>query len=443
MSRILQDFKHSILLVIRMSNILVQTALFALMWYIFYRYAILIPFFAKGNYLLVFIYFLLLVAYTHLNGGYNVGDYRISETVYSNYISIVFINIIYFLQISLIGRMWQNPLPMIGLTIVQLLYALIWAVLSNKIYFHTFSPRTVLYLYEGDKPSIVLEKMKKRNDKYDVKKIHCLNKNDDIECLITGYESVLLDRVSPLLKENCIKASYSSNIRLYIVPSFDDVLIENSVMINLLDSPLYLMKNRGLSFEQRVLKRIMDITLSIIGLVVTSPILLLTSLCIKLEDQGPVFYKQKRLTYHQKCFEVLKFRSMNVNAESDGKAVLMSKNDQRITKVGSIIRKCRIDELPQLVNVLKGDMSIVGPRPERPEIAEAYYKTLPEFAYRLNGKAGITGYAQVMGKYNTTPKDKLIFDLMYLENYSLLFDLKIMIMTIKTVFSSEATEGID
>jgi lipopolysaccharide/colanic/teichoic acid biosynthesis glycosyltransferase len=191
-----------------------------------------------------------------------------------------------------------------------------------------------------------------------------------------------------------------------------------------------------------LIKRGFDLVISVPVLIVLSPIMLLVSCMIKLDDGGSVFYKQDRLTIGGKVFQIYKFRSMREDAEKDGKAVLMQKKDDRITRVGKIIRKLRLDEIPQLINVIKGDMSLIGPRPERPEIAEAYYKTMPEFRFRLTGKAGITGYAQVMGKYNTTPYDKLVFDLMYLENYSFLFDLKILLMTVKTVFDVDATEGI-
>ena len=252
-----------------------------------------------------------------------------------------------------------------------------------------------------------------------------------------------MDRVDPLTRKNCIGACYALNTRLYVVPSFDDVILESSSMINLLDTPLYLMKNRGLTPEQMVVKRIVDLIICIPLFIVTLPIMIITGICIYMEDKGPVFYKQVRLTLHGKEFKIIKFRSMRVDAEKDGKAVLMQKDDNRITKVGKFIRKCRIDELPQLINVIAGDMTIIGPRPERPEIANEYYKTMPEFAFRLNGKAGITGYAQVMGKYNTTPYDKLTFDLMYLENYNIMFDIKIALLTFKTLFNVDATEGVE
>lgn len=442
----IKNFKRTILLTIRLLNLVVLTGIFALAWYYFYSDPILpgaaIEFFRKGNYLVVIIYAVLLGAFTQLNGGYKVGDYRISEMIYSNFISIFFINIIYYFLISLMWRAFPELDGMVLVLIVQATYVFGWSVFSNRLYFRLFKARDVLYLYETDKPSHILDKMQKRYDKYNVKDSIQVTQDSDFATLIKDYDAIALDRVGSEIREKCIQACYTQSIRLYLVPSFDDVIIESSMMINLLDSPLYLMKNRGLSFEQNLTKRIFDLMISVPLFIVSCPIILLVAIAIKLDDRGPVLYKQKRLTKDGRIFEIYKIRSMRVDAEKNGKPVLMSKGDDRITRAGKWIRKCRFDELPQFINVIKGDMSIVGPRPERPELAEEYYENMPEFQFRLMGKAGITGYAQVMGKYNTTPEDKLIFDLMYLENYSLLFDIKILLMTFKTLFDVNATEGV-
>ena len=178
-------------------------------------------------------------------------------------------------------------------------------------------------------------------------------------------------------------------------------------------------------------------------LLVASPIMLLIALAVKIHDGGTVIYKQTRLTMGGRQFYVYKFRSMRMDAEKDGVARLASEEDDRITPVGKVIRMTRMDELPQLINVLKGDMSLVGPRPERPEIAEEYETWLPQFKSRLKVKAGLTGYAQIYGKYNTTPYDKLKLDLTYIQNYSFLLDLKLLLLTAKILFMKESTEGIE
>ena len=190
-------------------------------------------------------------------------------------------------------------------------------------------------------------------------------------------------------------------------------------------------------------KRVFDIVAASIGLIVLSPVFLITAIAIKATDKGPVFYKQERLTKNGKRFMIHKFRSMRVDAEKDGVARLSSgENDDRITPVGRFIRKCRIDELPQLIDILAGNLSVVGPRPERPEIAEEYMKEIPEFQLRLQAKAGLTGYAQVYGKYNTTPYDKLQMDLMYIAHPSFAEDIRICFATFKILFTSESTEGV-
>ena len=171
--------------------------------------------------------------------------------------------------------------------------------------------------------------------------------------------------------------------------------------------------------------------------------MLLTALVVKLYDGGPVLYKQVRCTLGGKEFKIMKFRSMSVDAEKDGKARLASKNDSRITPVGKCIRVCRLDELPQLFNILRGEMSFICPRPERPEIIEQYMEIMPEFKFRMRVKAGLAGYAQVYGKYNTTPYDKLKLDLYYIENYSIWMDIKLMFLTLKVLLMPDSTEGIE
>jgi exopolysaccharide biosynthesis polyprenyl glycosylphosphotransferase len=201
-------------------------------------------------------------------------------------------------------------------------------------------------------------------------------------------------------------------------------------------------RNHGLSMEQRVMKRMIDIVISGLGLVAVSPLMLLISILVKAYDKGPVFYSQERLTVNGKPFKIYKFRSMRVDSEKYG-AQLAKKHDSRITPVGNVLRNLHLDELPQLLNVFLGDMSLVGPRPERREIMEEYEKEIPEFSYRLKVKAGLTGYAQVYGKYNTTPYDKLKLDLFYVENYSLILDIKLLFMTVKIFFQKEVSEGVD
>ena len=194
--------------------------------------------------------------------------------------------------------------------------------------------------------------------------------------------------------------------------------------------------------EYLFVKRAMDIALSLAAIIISSPFMAVTALAIFGYDRGPVLYQQVRLTRDGKPFRILKFRSMRMDAEKDGVARLASEHDNRITPVGRVIRATRIDELPQFFNILKGDMSIVGPRPERPEIAEQYRKELPAFDLRLQVKAGLTGYAQVYGRYNTEPQDKLKMDLMYINHAGIAEDIKLIFATVRTIFQHESTHGV-
>ena len=249
-----------------------------------------------------------------------------------------------------------------------------------------------------------------------------------------------MQRVSELVYGQILGAMATDGI-LYI-PRVGDVIMSGAWPMHMFHLPMLRVGRYMASPEFLFVKRAMDIVISLVALIILSPLFLITAIAVK-SDGGPAFYKQVRLTKDGKQFEILKFRSMRVDAEKDGVARLSTGDkDDRITKVGHIIRACRLDELPQLLNILNGDLSIVGPRPERPEIAAQYCEEMPEFALRLQAKAGLTGYAQVYGKYNTTPYDKLQMDLMYIAHPSLIEDLKIMLATVKILFMPESTEGV-
>ncbi len=244
-------------------------------------------------------------------------------------------------------------------------------------------------------------------------------------------------------RKQIVKYCYGNSIRFYLFPKIGDVILTGAEELHVFDSPILLTREYSLTIEERVIKRTIDIVFSLILIILTSPLMLLTALAVKLYDRGPVLYKQVRCTRNAKEFKIYKFRSMRVDAESDGVARLASKGDSRITPVGKFIRKCRLDELPQLFNILKGEMSFIGPRPERPEIIKQYVEIMPEFAYRMKVKAGLAGFAQVYGKYNTTPYDKLKLDLIYIEKYSLMLDLKLMLLTLKVLLWPDSTEGVE
>ena len=255
--------------------------------------------------------------------------------------------------------------------------------------------------------------------------------------------AVLIGDISVEERTPLIKFCYGHSIRVYLLPKITDVILMGAEELHVFDSPMLLTREYSLSVEQRFMKRTIDIICALLLLLFALPFMLITAVLIKLYDGGPILYKQIRCTLDQREFHILKFRSMKTDAEKDGVARLASKNDSRITPVGKFIRKCRIDELPQLINILRGDMSFIGPRPERPEIIDRYLEVMPEFAYRMKVKAGLAGFAQVYGKYNTSPYDKLKLDLTYIENYSVWLDIKLMLLTLKILFWPDSTEGIE
>jgi exopolysaccharide biosynthesis polyprenyl glycosylphosphotransferase len=287
-------------------------------------------------------------------------------------------------------------------------------------------------------------KMETRPDKYNIAKLIPVEDGFESICQqIQEYDAVIINDVHAQIRNDILKFCYQNSIRTYLTPKITDIVVRGAESIALFDTPLLLVKGTGLTPADAFWKRAMDLLLSLIATVIASPIMLLVALAIKLEDGGPVFYKQARVTLGGKVFNILKFRSMIVDAEKEGHSIPATGKDPRITKVGRFIRACRVDELPQLLNILKGDMSIVGPRPERVEHMESYGKNIPEFALRTKVKGGLTGYAQVYGKYNTSPYDKLRLDMVYIENYSLALDIKLILMTLRILLKKESTEGFE
>ena len=319
----------------------------------------------------------------------------------------------------------------------------LFVVIMVDFYCKLVTPLPVVMIY-GVHDNDIARKISAIPQKYHVEmSIRYDDPSLDLDALIDNCTSILVNDVPAQVENSIIKKCFEKDKRVYVVPKLADIILKTADSINVVDTPLYLNRNLGMSFGQRFLKRAVDIVFSGLAVIVLSPVFLITALAIKIEDKGPVFFKQERVTKDGKHFMILKFRSMIVDAEKDGRTHPAGEKDDRITKVGNIIRACRIDELPQLLNILSGDMSIVGPRPERYEHVEIYTKDIPEFKYREKVKGGLTGYAQVYGKYNTTAIDKLKLDLMYITNYSILLDFQIMFETVKILFQKESTEGFD
>lgn len=420
-----------------------QMTLFWLIWMQYYNNNIELPFFRKGNWLMTALYGILLFFFVDTYGGFKVGYLTKGDILYSQTLAMVCVNAITYIQICLLDRHFVNAFPILVLTIVQSFVIAIWANIFQWFYGMLFPPRKMILIY-GDRSVFGLKnKINGRQDKYNICEIINIQMGMNyIYEKIKEYESVIIGDIPSQDRNQIMKYCFEKSIRTYMLPKISDIILRGTDDIHLFDSPLLLARNNGFTFEQKVMKRVTDIFASIILLVLLSPIMIITAILIKIYDKGNVIHKQTRLTMGGKEFNVYKFRSMIIDAEKDGIARLAAEGDVRVTPIGKIIRRTRIDELPQLFNILKGEMSLVGPRPERPQIAEEYRKYMPEFDYRLKVKGGLTGYAQIYGKYNTTPYDKLKLDLMYIENYSFRLDLKLILMTLKVVFMKESTEGI-
>lgn len=438
-----EDYKRFIVFCLASMVILAQALVFAYVWYDYYRELIFEPFWRKGNWVLIAIYALIDTLFSRLYGGLKVGYLKRIDVFYSLTLATLCTNIVAYLQITLINRWFLPVWPTIEMTGVQIVIIVIWIWGSRYIYSRLYRARKILVIHGDRDPGDLIEKMRSRRDKYDISgKVHVSAGEEKIHEMMKDYEGVIIWDLPSNIRNQYLKYCFSHSIRCYLSPKISDIILMGSERIHLFDTPLLVSKNMGLSVEQRAMKRLLDVVVSGLGIVVLSPLMLLIAIAVKICDRGPVFYFQDRLTIKGRHFKICKFRSMYVNAEKHG-ARLASKHDSRITPVGKVLRNLHLDELPQLFNVFIGDMALVGPRPERQAIMEEYEKELPEFYYRLKVKAGLTGYAQVYGKYNTTPYDKLKLDLFYIENYSILLDLKLLLMTVKIFFQKEVSEGVE
>ena len=430
---------------VRVAETLLEVILLTLAYYFAWKIGYDLEYFVyKGKYVLMGIYGVLLYA-LFLNSECTMfGQLHRLDLMIGQIVSLALVNFITYWQLCLIGNALLPPSPMLALTAVQIVIAVALIFAYTSLYHRLYAPHDMLLIY-GHRRGVELKvKMDTRKDKYNISALISSDEGfDAIVKEIPKYDAVILNDVPAQLRNDLLKYCYRYRIRTYVSPKLTDIMLRGARNITLFDTPLLLVKGTGLTPAERVAKRIMDVVISAIVLLILAPLMLLIAAAIKLEDGGPVFFRQKRLTRNGVEFDILKFRSMVVDAEKYAGAVLATDNDPRITRVGRIIRPFRLDELPQLINILKGDMSVVGPRPERKVIADEYCKDIPEFAYRLKVRGGLTGYAQIYGKYNTSPYDKLRLDLMYIENYSLLLDVKLMILTIRILFSKESTEGID
>lgn len=452
------------LFMVKVLSVALMTGIFAATWYVFY--GDLAGFFRRGNWVVILIFAVIYILYGRVYDVFTISYSRLAERVFSQALALFFTNAVLWLLGYLVIRHPPAIIPLLISYGIEILVSFLWCVLSKTWYFRVFPPKKSLVVWEEDEGILQLIKDYGLSAKFEIEKTikpeECfldpahrkdektsslkITKETDIvmqEGLLEGIEAVFLGSMDETGRNAILKACAERKIQVFAIPRIGDVLLSGAGKLHLFHLPFLRVKPYDPSLEYLFIKRFLDIVLSALALVLTSPLMLVTAIIIKAEDHGPVFYRQNRLTRNGRVFTILKFRSMRTDAESDGKAVLSSgTTDDRVTRIGRFIRRSRIDELPQLLNILKGDMTIVGPRPERPEIFEEYLKELPEFALRLQAKAGLTGYAQVYGKYNTTPYDKLLMDLMYLAKLSFAEDVKIVFATLKILASKISTEGV-
>ena len=451
--RRMESFKRLINLALSALCLALETGIFAYHWLVHFQYSVvesLRNFGYKGHIVEIAFYGLILLFLSAMYGGMRLGYLRNSELIFSQLFATVLALMFIYVELSIMAHQ-PFVLKVFAMMLVeQTITVVIYTNIANRIYRSIFPPRKLLLIH-GERPiEDIYNKFESRKDKYSIEKTLCIREGLDRICqeIVSSYEkgecnAVVVWDVSTAERNSILKFCYARSIRIYIMPKITDVILAGAEELHIFDSPLLLTREYSLSMEQRFIKRTIDIMCSLILLILTSPIMLITAVAIKVYDGGPVLYKQVRCTRNQREFQIMKFRSMRTDAERDGVARLAQKHDSRITPIGKFIRTCRIDELPQLVNIFLGDMSFIGPRPERPEIIQEYVEIMPEFVYRMKVKAGLAGFAQVYGKYNTSPYDKLKLDLIYIENYSVWLDLKLMLLTLKVLFWPDSTEGVE
>ena len=435
---------HTARLILRLWN----CGLFAGVWILFYNDYMFDTYHVLGC---VFSVACFLIVYTVLCDVYKafrIASTSIGEIVFSHFISFASADLILYVECCLVYNRYVNIFPGVLTVVLQLLGTMGIVTAAKRYFMHHVDPQDTLLIYGETIPeeealafeSRILDKYSHlfrfaRTEKETVSR-------DELLRLMESCVTVIMYEVTPDRRADIEAHCLELKKNIYFTPNICDILDLGSEPKQLLDTPLmkyrYGYEEKGRAF----VKRFFDIITSLFFLILFSPAMLVIAAAIKLEDGGPVFYRQRRYTRRGRRFDILKFRSMIVDAEKSGLQP-STDHDPRITRVGNVIRKLRLDELPQFINILKGDMSLVGPRPERIEHVRMYTEKLPEFSYRLQVKGGLTGYAQVFGKYNTSAHDKLLLDLMYIERQSLLLDLKLFLLTIRTVFQKESTEGFD
>ncbi len=425
-----------------------NTALFVLVWMMYYNDRTFDTYKVSGILLTTVIWYIIYTAFCRLYKAFRIASCAIGETVFSQMLSFGFADIILYVECCLIDNEYVSIFPGLGTAVLQIVGTTTCVLIAKRYFMTHMKPKKTLVAYgkhieKTEVEAFCARLLKKYDHLFEISGYICETESlESLERKMEDVKDIICYEMSMDQRYKLIEIAISRMKNIYFTPRLGDIVLQGCTNKNLLDTPLMKYEYNYIKKSVYMFKSALDLILSLVLVVITSPIMLLTAIAIKLEDGGPVFFRQRRCTKDAVEFDILKFRSMIVDAEKQG-VTPCKEGDPRITKVGKFIRATRIDELPQILNILKGDMSFVGPRPERIEHVQQYTKELPEFAYRMRVKGGLTGYAQIYGKYNTSAYDKLRLDLMYIENMSLLQDLKLIVLTIKTVFTLESTEGFE
>ena len=402
-------------------------------------------FWGRGNLLFFVVYFAILVLFMTIYGSFSIRKYRTRELVFAFGLSCFFTDVITYFIMCMIAQTILSPkfviLTLLAQCLIETGLFIFARIMADRL--EPAAP-ALLIVPEKDAEEGVRDKFDRRRTRYYIDRVVSADTPWDELCAIMhSYGTVVLLPMEKELRRRIMDDCFWHGVEILLKPDMQDIMVNCADTVIMSDVPLYAVHTGNHDRGYLTAKRGLDIVASVCGLLICSPIFLAAAVAIKIQDGGPVFYRQKRLTLGGKPFYLTKFRSMVVNAESATGAVLAGKSDSRITKVGAFLRATRIDELPQLLNILNGDMTLVGPRPERPEFYEKYCAEYPEFAYRLRAKAGLTGYAQLYGKYNTTFADKALLDMYYIQKASFLWDLQLIFYTLKIIFVKESTEGVE
>jgi exopolysaccharide biosynthesis polyprenyl glycosylphosphotransferase len=366
----------------------------------------------------------------------------VGEIVYSVFLTVILLSISTMAATFFFRGFTYPRLVVIYSSIIQVILLSIWKSLVWKVKRNLYGKKDVIIIGENNVEHVAKKIILKHNDLYNIKYI-CSPNWKDVVRLVNEVEIVIVcDDVTSEFKDNILDKCLVEQKSVMIVPTMSDLALFGSKLNKIDDVPLLKAKPLCLTAEEKAIKRVLDIILGFVGAVISSPIMLLVAIFIKMSDGGNIFYTQERVTEGGNNFNLIKFRSMKMNAEKLSGPVLATDKDPRITGIGRFIRATRLDELPQIFNIIKGDMSIVGPRPERPFYVDKFEKEIPDYKYRTAVKAGLTGLAQVLGKYNTLPEDKVRYDIIYIKNYSILLDIKLIFQTVKIIFMKESTEGV-